>query len=151
MAMPCLLWIRNTTASTSRWWHNKSVPSGYFVLQLAVTRSIASRNSFACPFATTLLTAWIVKSPTSEDEVVQELGVLLTLLSYREVIQAAKDANAHDFIMEFEEQYNTQVGEKGAQLSGGQRQRVAIARALIRADDIKILLLDEASAALVCC
>eukprot|EP00045_Choanoeca_perplexa_P017639 m.260542 g.260542 ORF g.260542 m.260542 type:complete len:1285 (+) comp17591_c0_seq13:3177-7031(+) len=65
-----------------------------------------------------------------------------------EIIQAAKDANAHDFIMEFDEQYDTQVGEKGAQLSGGQRQRVAIARALIRADDIKILLLDEASAAL---
>eukprot|EP00730_Choanoeca_flexa_P006144 TRINITY_DN12095_c3_g2_i4.p1 TRINITY_DN12095_c3_g2~~TRINITY_DN12095_c3_g2_i4.p1 ORF type:complete len:1304 (+),score=400.93 TRINITY_DN12095_c3_g2_i4:47-3958(+) len=65
-----------------------------------------------------------------------------------EIIQAAKDANAHDFIMEFEEQYNTQVGEKGAQLSGGQRQRIAIARALIRAEDIKILLLDEASAAL---
>ena len=51
--------------------------------------------------------------------------------------------------MEFEGQYETQVGEKGAQLSGGQRQRVAIARALIRANDIKILLLDEASAALV--
>jgi ABC-type multidrug transport system fused ATPase/permease subunit len=64
-------------------------------------------------------------------------------------MQAAKDANAHDFIMDFDDKYNTQVGEKGAQLSGGQRQRVAIARALIRANDIKILLLDEASAALV--
>eukprot|EP00730_Choanoeca_flexa_P008620 TRINITY_DN12512_c1_g1_i10.p2 TRINITY_DN12512_c1_g1~~TRINITY_DN12512_c1_g1_i10.p2 ORF type:complete len:204 (+),score=29.88 TRINITY_DN12512_c1_g1_i10:1613-2224(+) len=66
----------------------------------------------------------------------------------REIVQAAKEANAHHFIMEFEEQYDTQVGEKGAQLSGGQRQRIAIARALVRARDIKILLLDEASAAL---
>ena len=50
--------------------------------------------------------------------------------------------------MEFQDKFETLVGEKGAQLSGGQRQRIAIARALIRADDIKILLLDEASAAL---
>lgn len=64
------------------------------------------------------------------------------------VMQAAKEANAHNFISEFPDQYNTLVGEKGMQLSGGQRQRVAIARALYRREKIKILLLDEASAAL---
>ena len=50
--------------------------------------------------------------------------------------------------MQFDDKFETMVGEKGAQLSGGQRQRIAVARALIRADDIKLLLLDEASAAL---
>lgn len=81
-----------------------------------------------------------------DDTVRSNIAYGRTSASEDEIIEAAKAAAAHDFILALPQGYDTRLGEQGLRLSGGQRQRIAIARAFLR--DAPILLLDEATSAL---
>jgi len=80
------------------------------------------------------------------DSVFNNIAFGMQGVSEDKVIEAAKIANAHDFIMEMEQGYQTKIGDRGSKLSGGQKQRLSIARAVLK--NPPILILDEATSAL---
>ena len=80
------------------------------------------------------------------DSVKKNIGLGKENATDKEIIEAAKIANAHDFIMELPDGYNTNIGDSGNKLSGGQKQRLSIARAVLK--NPPIMILDEATSAL---
>jgi len=80
------------------------------------------------------------------DDLKNNIGLGVVKHNNQKIIEAAKTANAHEFISDFPDKYNTTVGDRGSSLSGGQRQRVSIARAVYK--NPPIMILDEATSAL---
>ncbi len=80
------------------------------------------------------------------DSVFNNIAFGLQSVKEEDVVAAAKIANAHDFILQMSEKYQTNIGDRGSKMSGGQRQRIAIARAVLK--NPPILILDEATSAL---
>ncbi|MFC7337314.1 ABC transporter ATP-binding protein [Haloferula chungangensis] len=128
--------------------------STIFSLILGFHRPGAGKVTFDGRDATTLdLASLRSQIAVVPQEVLLFGGTILENIEYgrpgatkEEIEAAAKEANAHDFIMSLPEGYATMVGPRGVKISGGQRQRIAIARAIL--SDARILLLDEATSAL---
>ncbi|KAK7886789.1 hypothetical protein WMY93_026410 [Mugilogobius chulae] len=135
--------------------NNKRFCAGFkrHVSQCENGQTIALVGSSGCGKSTTIQLLQRFYDPQEGSEpvlfattIAENIRYGRTDVTQPEIEQAAKEANAYDFIMNLPDKFETLVGDRGTQMSGGQKQRIAIARALVR--NPKILLLDEATSAL---
>ena len=128
-----------------------TIPPGRFSWKQPCADCCRFRRAFDAPHCTAFQWRGLIGNVNQEailfnDTFFNNIAFGVENATMEQVVEAAKIANAHDFIMDTEKGYDTNIGDRGGKLSGGQRQRISIARAILK--NPPILILDEATSAL---
>lgn len=122
------------------------IPRFYDVNKGSITIDNINIKDFALKDLRNLISIVSQESVLFNDSVAYNISFGKPLATQEEIMEAAKIANAHDFISDLEDGYNTNIGDRGSKLSGGQKQRLSIARAILA--NSPIMIFDEATSAL---